>query len=305
MFFVFSLMIMSTTSHGSDIREIVVPFSPGGQTSTFGRIVQQYLKEDVRIETMLINKAGADGIIGARYATEQTSNSRLLVVSSGFMINFVMYDKLGYEYSDFDIVAPMTISPAVLVVSNKSNIPSMSVFIKEARSRPLNCGVSNSAASFVAKYIIKQLGFTNIEIINFKGGGELSVALLGGIIDCAFDTLQSSYEAHRADKSKIIAVASKTAHRLVPNAVLFNEYVTGFNFNFWTGIAIPKSNSDPDKYYIMSKLKKLTQTPGYKEKLNYLNLDIAVPEENGIRFVGREIKQFELIQQQLNIQKIN
>ena len=133
----------------------------------------------------------------------------------------------------------------------------------------------------------------------------MSFALIGWFIGFNLDTLQSSYEAHRADKSKIIAVASKTAHRLVPNAVLFNEYITGFNFNFWTGIAIPKSNSDPDKYYIMSKLKKLTQTPGYKEKLNYLNLDIAVPEENGIRFVGREIKQFELIQQQLNIQKIN
>ena len=292
---------MSTPSNGSDIREIVVPFSTGGLTSTFGRIVQQYLKEDVRIETILINKAGADGIIGARYANEQTSNSRLLVVSSGFMINFIMYDKLGYEHSDFDIVAPMTISPAVLVVSNKSNITSMTGFINEARTRPLNCGVSNSAALFVAKYIIKQIGLTTIEIINFKGGGELSAALLGGVIDCAFDTLQSSYEVHRVNKSKIIAVASKTAHRLVPNAVLFNEYVTGFNFNFWTGIAIPKSNSDPDKYYIMSKLKKLTQTPGYKEKLNYLNLDIAVPEENGIRFVGREIKQFELIRQQLNV----
>lgn len=305
-FFVFSLMIVSSPSKSLELKEIVVPFGPGGPTGTFARIVQQYLKEDQNINSVVMHKPGADGIIGARYVADSPADgNKFLIVTTGFMFNFVLYNNLGYTYSDFEMILPMTKFPGALIVSNNSNINSMTEFISAAKSRPINCGVSNSATLFITKYMIKQLGLTNVEIIPFKGGGEVAVSLLNGTVDCAFDGVPFGIEAHKAGRQKIISISNKTKMSILPDASLYSEYVPGFVYHFWQGVAILKNSPPAEKQALVNMMRNLTLTTQYKERVTAMHLDPVTPTINSMKFFESELLIFESIRTQLGISKNN
>jgi len=301
------LLFISVNINAAEIKEIVSPFPPGGATSVFTRIVQQHLMDDLGSSYILIHKPGADGIIGTRYVANKHADSNTLITAGAgpFMTNLVMYNDLKYNYLDFDFVLPMASSPYVLVVSNKTKIQNLEEFIKAAQNGKLNCGTSFSGAAFLTKYLIKELKLNNLEIIPFKGSMEVITNLMGGNIDCSFDTMQAIIDFHKEGKVRIIAVASKEKHPKLPGVQLLKEVLPNGVFSTWYGMAMLKKSPDSEKGKLFSFFQNLQQNSRYREQLTALNLEIHVPEKDAQKFIETEYNRYEAIRRQLKIDKID
>ena len=87
------LLMLSLTATAEEAKELVSPYAPGGVVSSFGRIVQRYMIEDLNINTVLINKPGADARIGIKYvASKPADGNTWIVASTGpFLFNQIVY----------------------------------------------------------------------------------------------------------------------------------------------------------------------------------------------------------------------
>ena len=67
---------------------IIVPFTPGGSNDILGRFIGQKLTDRLGQQTVIDNRAGADGIIGTDLAAKALPDGyTLLVASTSFAMN--------------------------------------------------------------------------------------------------------------------------------------------------------------------------------------------------------------------------
>ena len=302
-----ALALIASVAHAGEVKELVSPYAPGGVVSSFGRIVQKYLVEEARIDTVLVNKPGADARIGVKYVAGQPDGNRWIVAATGpFLFNQVVYNDPGYKASDFELLVPMAQSPSIIAVSNQSGISTLSEFIARAKTKPMNCGVSNSGALFLTKFLVTQLELSRVEIVSYKGASEVSAALIGGQIECSVDTLQSQLRYHSDNKLKIIAISSVSKNSEVPNAELFSSVIPKFSFYSWYGIGVPKNSPDKETKPVFDALSKINQNPGYQQAIKSIGLELGNPyAKDPQTFIKEQYQRFETIRQKSNIPKVD
>lgn len=304
---IFALLFVSNLATAGDVKELVSPYAPGGVVSSFGRIVQQHISDELKIDMVMSNRPGADARIGVKYVANQPANGNTWIVAATgpFLFNQVVYADPGYRVTDFDLVVPMAQSPSIIAVSNQSGITTVDEFVRRARVQPMNCGVSNSGALFLTKYLVKQLKLTQVEIVNFKGASEVSTALMGGVIDCSVDTLQSQLRYHNDNKLKIIAVSSRTPNHNLPHVSLFSSVIPKFSFYSWYGIGVLKSTPLRDKALILQTARNLNQNESYRKSIHAIGLELGDPSANSQEFIQKEYQRFDAIRESAGIAKLN
>lgn len=303
----FLIVFFATNTLANDVKEIVSPYAPGGVVSTFARVLQKYLVEEMNVNAVVVNKPGADARIGVRYVASKPAdgNTWIMAATGPFLFNQVVYKDLGYNVEDFDLVVPMAQSPSVIVVSNQSGITNLKDFIIWARNKPMNCGTSNSGANFLTRYLVSKLDLKQVQIVPFKGASEVSTALLSGSIECSVDTLQSQLQLHNDNKLKIIAVSSVKTNEQLPTVTLFNEVIPGFSFYSWYGIGVLKNTATEAKQPILTALRKINTNENYRKTVRSLGLELGNPVQDPQAFIRKEYQRFDAIREQFQINKID
>ncbi len=302
-----ALLFAVSTVHANDVRELVSPYAPGGVVSSFGRVLQKHVVEELKVDMVMVNKPGADARIGVKYVANQPADGKtwILAATGPFLFNQVVYEDPGYNVNDFDLVVPMAQSPSIIAVSNQSGITNLKEFIQRAQTKPMNCGVSNSGALFLTKYVVSKLKLDKVEIVNFKGASEVSMALMNGTIDCSVDTLQSQFRFHQDNKLKIIAVSSVAKNELLPNTELFSKVLPNFSFYSWYGIGVLKATPLRDKALILQAMRNINQSESYRNNIRALGLELGNPAVDPHTFIQNEYQRFEAIRKSAGIAKQN
>ena len=131
--------------------KLVVPYAAGGPTDVLGRLVADFLGRDLKQATIVENKAGAQGAIGAEAVARSEPDGYTLLGTSGSVIilNPLLYKKLSYDpVKDFRMLALVTEVPVVLCVHPSVPANTVAEFVAYAKQNPgkLNFGSSGTGA---------------------------------------------------------------------------------------------------------------------------------------------------------------
>jgi tripartite-type tricarboxylate transporter receptor subunit TctC len=98
---------------------LLVPYTPGGPTDTFARLIAQKLSERLGKQFYVDNVAGAGGNIGiAQAARSAPDGNTLLIAYNSYAVNPSIFAKTPYDANkDFDPVTLAVASTNVLVVN--------------------------------------------------------------------------------------------------------------------------------------------------------------------------------------------
>src|SRR5471032_971983 len=66
--------------------KFVVPYPPGGPTDILARVIADFLGKDLKQATVIENKPGAQGAIGAEFVARADPDGYTLLVPAGSMI---------------------------------------------------------------------------------------------------------------------------------------------------------------------------------------------------------------------------
>jgi tripartite-type tricarboxylate transporter receptor subunit TctC len=225
--------------------KIVVPFTAGSATDIMARIVGEKLSTAWGQPVLIDNKPGAGGTLGSAFvAKSEPDGYTLLVVSTGHVVNPVLYPGLSYDtVADFAGITPLASLPNMLVVSANSPLKNVTDLIANAKARPgqmnfASAGTGSATHVNAAKFL-SVTGITATHI-PFKGTPETITETIAGRVDFMFTPMLSSIPMIRENRMRALAVSTAKRSTVLPDIPTVSEAgVPGFVFDFWVGLLAP------------------------------------------------------------------
>src|SRR5437016_2824167 len=117
---------------------VIVPFAAGSATDVAARLIGERLNAAWGQPVLVENRPGAGGTIGiAQTAKAEPDGYTLVVVSTGHVVNDVLYKDLAYDVlNDLAGVAPLVSLPSVLIVPPSLGVKNVKDLVARAKARP-------------------------------------------------------------------------------------------------------------------------------------------------------------------------
>jgi len=224
---------------------IIVPFTPGSATDVAARLVGEKLSAACGQPVIVDNRAGAGGTIGiAQTARAEPDGYTLAVVSTGHVVNPVLYKELPYDtLKDLAGVAPLASLPSVLVVAPSLGVRNAKELVALAKAKPgeLNYGTAGvgSAAHINSEKFNHAAGIKALHI-PLKGTPPILAETMAGRVHFAW--VPSLGSMGLLKDGKLVALAVSTPRRIaaLPEVPTIGEAgYPGGEFNFWVGMLAP------------------------------------------------------------------
>src|SRR2546423_13103213 len=178
--------------------KLVVPYAAGGPTDVLGRLVADFLGRDLKQATIVENKAGAQGAIGAEAVARSEPDGYTLFVAAASIIvlNPMLYKKLAYDpVKDFRMLALVTDLPVVMEINPSVPAKTVTEFVAYAKQNPgkVNFGSAGTGGTIhLAGEMFKQMAEIEMTHVPYKGAGPALTDLISGNIQVMFDSLSTA-----------------------------------------------------------------------------------------------------------------
>ncbi len=259
--------------------KIVVPFTAGSATDIMARVVGDKLQAAWGQPVVVENRPGAGGTLGAtQVAKSEADGHTLLVVSTGHVVNPVLYSGIQYDtLGDFAGVSPLASLPSVLVVGAGSPIKTVGELLAAARAKPgalnyASAGVGSATHVNAEKF--RAMANLQITHIPFKGTPETIVEVSTGRADFMFTPVLASIPAIRENRLRAIAVSTSKRSTALPNVPTVAEAgLPGFVFDFWIGMLAPAKTPKPVLAKLNTEIARILALPDVKERMATLGAE--------------------------------
>ena len=259
---------------------LIVPFPPGGSNDLVARQLANRLSIGLGQAVVLVNRGGANGIVGAQAAVNSPADGYTLFLagSSVMSVNPVIYAKIPYDpLKSFAPVTMLTMQPLLIAVNLSVPANTLPELFNLARAKPgqLNFAGIGTANSLPFFYL-QNLAGVKIREIPYAGGGPGLAALLGGQVEVIAFSLGTIYPQVQAKKIRGLAVTSAKRSTLAPELPAVAELgFAGFDASVWNGLAVPAGTPRE----IVDRLNRATvnamSSPELKEQLTKQGIEIV------------------------------
>ena len=172
----------------------IMPFAAGGDSDLSGRNVAAHAAKYLNNTPIIaLNRTGASGAIGAMAVRNAAPDGYTLLVAriATHAILPALESKLQYKWNEFTMLSLIELNPYVCFVKSDSAYKDAKDLVAAIRASPgkLNFATAGVGTSqnMAAQYFLTLAGLTKDHAvgIHYKGGGEVTSAVLGGQVQFA------------------------------------------------------------------------------------------------------------------------
>src|SRR5258708_309373 len=260
---------------------LIVPFSAGGTTDLFGRLLSQHLQQKTGQPFIVENRAGAGGNLGAQLVARAAPDGYtfLLGTVSTHAINPFLYSKLPYDtVKDFQPVSLIARLPNILVVNPSlpvNTVPELVAYLK-ANPDKLSYGSSGVGTSIhLAAELLKIKTGTTMTQVPVRSSGDVMNNLTGGHIELAFDNITLAWTQVKAGRLRALAVTSTERSAIAPDVPTMADTIAGFEATSWHGVFAPAGTPKPIVDKMAAEMKRILELPDVKQRLAQVDAPAA------------------------------
>jgi tripartite-type tricarboxylate transporter receptor subunit TctC len=172
----------------------IIPFAAGGDSDLSGRNVATHASKYLNNQPIVpVNRVGASGVIGASAVHNAPADGYTLLVAriATHAIVPALDSKVPYKWNEFTMLSLIELNPYICFVKGDSPYRTAADLIAAVRAQPgkLNFSTAGVGTSqnMAAQYLMTLAGLTKDHAvgIHYKGGGEVTTAVLGGQVQFA------------------------------------------------------------------------------------------------------------------------
>lgn len=257
----------------------IIPFAGGSASDVVSRIMFDKMSKNMGQPIVVENRPGAGGSIGAGVVAKSPPDGyTLVVVSTGHVVNDVLYDNLGFDVvGDFAGVAPLANLPSVLIVPPTLGVKTVKELVALAKDKPgelnfTSAGIG-SASHINQEKFLHTTGIKSVHI-PLKGTPDMLNEMMGGRVQMGWMPLISSVGALKDGKLLALAVSTHERSSVLPNVPTISE--AGYpdaEFNFWVAMLAPKATPRDVVMKLNAEIQKQAQSPDVKKRLESLGAE--------------------------------
>lgn len=212
---------------------LIIPYSAGGNADTVGRMVAQYLGEELGVQIVCVNKPGSSGELGAmEIASAKPDGYTIgLLNSPDFIISDLVNPDFDFAFADsVHYIASFTKTPFSYYAQKGSEIDTWEKFVAHCKANPgkVTVGEGGIAHRVLAAAIMEHFGIA-FTTINFSGASDVVAALLGGHVDAASSGNQQ-LSSFLAGNCVPIAWGGEEPCQDLPNTPMFKDEGLSIDF---------------------------------------------------------------------------
>ena len=239
-------------AQAGDAWRIIVNVPPGAALDGTARLIAERAQREGRTPTVVENRPGANGNIGAAAAARARPDGRtvLLSLDTTFTVNPHLYRDLGFDPArDLVPVALVGAFPLVLLVHPSTGIGSFAEFVAAARRTPLfySSGSIGSPGHLTMENLRQALALPAgaLDHAPQRGNAEALTILVSGNVQCGFLAIGGGPDLVRSGRLRALAVSGAARDPALPEVPTLGELgVAGFDARFAIMLMAPRGTPE-------------------------------------------------------------
>jgi tripartite-type tricarboxylate transporter receptor subunit TctC len=227
---------------------LIVGYSPGITPDVIARLVAQPLSDRLGQQVIVENKPGAGTNIAAAMAARAPSDGHtLFALNITNAVNATLYRDLSFDLvRDFAPVASTDQAPLIAVVNPSFPAKTIEDLVAMAKAAPGKINYASSGygtASHMAGELFKISAGIDLAHVPYRN--SYVPDLLAGQVPVTFTPWATIAGLVADGKLRALAVTSAKRSPTLPAIPAAAEFVPGYDYTVWHGIAAPKG-APPD-----------------------------------------------------------
>jgi tripartite-type tricarboxylate transporter receptor subunit TctC len=287
---------------------IIVPFAAGGPSDIFARLIGQKLSDRLGKQFYVENQAGAGGNIGMGAAARATPDGyTIAVVSSSFLVNPGLYDKIPYDpEKDFVPITIAAYAPNILAVSPSLPVATVKELVALVRANPgkYNFGHSGVGTTpHLSGEMFRHAQGLDLVSVPFNGSGPALQSALGGHTPISFVVLSPAVPLVKEGKMRALAVLSTTRSPALPDVPTIVEAgFPGIEADTQQCVLAPAGTPRAIVDLIYGEIVAALAAPDMQERLATLGfVPVANTPAEFAKMVGPEVARWKQVIREANI----
>lgn len=288
------LLFCSTGASAADFPNrnltIVVPFSPGGGHDFTARLMAAKLTEVLGQQVIVLNRPGANAMIGTQYVTQAAPDGYTMTMSSPAetVISPMLYRNMTYDPAkDLKPVTLVGVTPIALVASPSFEPNTVSELVDYVKANPgtVSYGTPGvgSAHHLAVDWIARGTGIKMLDV-PYKGAAPATSDAMAGQIPLASVGMAPVTPHWKAGKLKVLAIMNNKRLSWLPDVPVASETPGAEEVDVyqWMGVFVPASTPDDVIATLNQAYAKVLHDPEVKKTM--IN--------NGVDPVGNSVDEF-------------
>lgn len=168
---------------------LILPYAPGGPTDQHLRVVAQEASKILGQPIVLENRPGSNGVTAAAALTRAAPDGYTLGVLPASVYREPHINKVPFDpISSFSYVAMLSDYSFGLAVKQDAPWKSWEELVADAKKRPGQLNIGATGAAGTPRVVMEEamaIAGVKMNVIPYKGDGDVATAILGGHVDAA------------------------------------------------------------------------------------------------------------------------
>lgn len=264
---------------------MILPYAPGGSTSTLAYLLRQKLSEGWGQQIVVLHRPGGSATIGAAAAAKAAPDGYTIVLVTATHVVSPLLMPVSYDaIKDFAPVSPVA-NVEVMMVAHPS-VPAKNVrelaALAKARPGQINYATASAGSpSHLAAELFSMRAGIRMQAIAYKGGGPAVTDLLGGQVELLFGNPINVAHHINAGRLRGLAVSGERRLPALQQVPTFAESgLANFDVGFWQGILAPAGTPRAIIDRLAAEIARIMALPDIREKMAALGVEpyVATPE---------------------------
>ena len=292
----------------------IVPNAVGGTSDRAARTLQRIMQEHKLIDVpiVIVNRPGGNGTLALAQLHSSSNDGHTVMIMNSITMSAHIAGLSPYSHADFTPLALLVDEYYGVHVRADSPLRSATELLARLRAKPeaLTFGsASPTGDNYLSLLRALQTGgidVKRVKIVSFGGGAEIATALLGGHVDVTHSGLGNVLPHVREGRIRVLAISGpKRLWGPFAEVPTWKEAGVDMTASGWRGVLGPKGLPRPQIAYWEEVLRKVTQTPEWKQDLerNFW-VDAYAPAAETRRRLDREYAQIKQAMSALGMAKV-
>src|ERR1700709_360432 len=250
---------------------LVLPFAPGSGTATTTRLIGKELGVALGVNTVIDNKAGANGSIAASYVARSAPDGYTLFVTTNtthsanpYLLKTMSYDPV----KDFTPIARTGDLPFMLVINPEIPANSVAELIALAKKEPGKYSyASGSSSAIVSGATFARLAGIDLLHVPYKSSPPALTDVIAGRVSMMFVDVPTGLPHVNGKVLKALAVTTKQRAALMPQPSTTADTVKGFDITSWHCNLGPAKMPKDIVVRLNAEIRKIVERPDIKSQL--------------------------------------